>query len=106
MADLDIWKIGPNDAVHYTPNMRHWVFLAKFEAQLIPNKAFRPLAAEEILGSHCLRLACFCVLDGDLKRVFGIDRVACKARNLPRSLDADAMLAQIVNEDAFDEALM
>lgn len=106
VADLDVWKIGPNHTVHHTPDMRRWVFVTEFEAQLIPNKAFRALAAEETLGSHCFRLPCFCVLDGDLKRVFGIDMIAFKARNLPWSLDADAMLAQIVDENTFNEALM
>lgn len=105
-ANLDIWEIRAQNAIHNSPYMRNWIFVVYLDAQLLAYKAPCAFTAKQILRSHTFLLFRVDMLKVDLDRVGGISPLILEPNDCPGPLNIRPIGIEVPNEDSLDQSLV
>ena len=89
---LDVREVGSDNTVHNTPNMGYGVLVSYLNLELLPHKAPRAFATEEIFGLHSLSHITVEVLQLHLDGIIRVGIIRFEASDRPRSLNMVTVL--------------
>lgn len=105
-SHLDIREVGPDNAVHDTPDVRDGVLVANLNTKLFANEAASTLTTEQVLGANGLDNVGVQALQVNLHRVRLVEAIVLESSDRPRPLDGGAGLLDLVEEHGLDLALV
>lgn len=104
---LNVGEVSLDNSVHHSPDVLDRVLVPDRNPKLLSNERSSALTTKEVLSPDRLSSEAIDMLQAHFHGVLGIAlRIGCESLYRPGSLDFDTILAQVIDENRLNSALV